>query len=140
VCQTFSTGAAAARRGAGRLAPGPRARHLVRHRHAHPHAEPGAHAAAARRVGRRRAHRLGGGILLVGGEVADHPHLGALVEGRLHRLRQRDVLDVEARQLEPVFGDPRRDALGDDLGEVDGVRRHVEHRDAARRDDLARSG
>jgi hypothetical protein len=51
-------------------------------------------------------------------------------------LGERHVLDVEAGQLEAVLGDGRRDAVGDDLGEVDGVRGHVEHGDAGGRDDL----
>ena len=116
--------------GAGHRTPGALPSHLRAHCHADPGAEAGAHPRpGAARVGGCARHRLGGGELGVAAEVADDAHRGAPVQRLLDRGGQADVLDVELGHREAVFGQRRRDLGGDELAEVGGIGRHVEHRD-----------
>ena len=83
----------------------PRAR-LLAHAHAHHHAD----ACAGRtRIAGRGTHRLGRLELGVLGQVADHAHRGAPVHRLLDLGRQRDVLDQDRGQLQPVVGELGRD-------------------------------
>jgi hypothetical protein len=81
-----------------------------------------------------RGHRLGRLELGVAPEVAHDPHRGALVERRLDRRRQADVLDVELGDGEPVGRHGLGDAGRHQLAQFARVGRHVEHRDARLRE------
>ncbi len=115
----------------GHLPPRPGPADLLRHAGAEgrAHAGPDSGPDAARLVG-AADHRLAHGILVEAPEIADDPHRGALVEHPLDLVGQRDVLDVEFRDGEAVLRHRGRDRLGDQLAELAGVGRHVEHRDA----------
>jgi hypothetical protein len=66
-------------------------------------------------VGGGFADGLGGLELGVLGEVAEHAHAGALVEGFLDGGRQGDVFDEHLGEFEAVDGELGLDAGGDEM-------------------------
>ena len=102
--------------------------HLLGHGHTHAGTQPGGHAGIGG-LG-RGGHGFGGGELRIFAQIPDNAHGGAFVHRLFDGGGEGNVLDIEFRHREAVFGQGGGDFRHDQLAQIGGIGGHVQNGNA----------